>query len=332
VRRCLPPALGGLGGLGLSAGFWLPMLSGTPVCARRSVVRRTLCLSAATSSTFTSFQPHLGLWRQRARPGRPDQLSDRRGGAGHFAAAGRPAHPGSRAATAALGDGLFCAGGAVATLLCDQQVAAPLWETAAAGRAAADRRSFPGVGWCSRRSARACWRACRRAPGFRTTVIGPCRCRCWLAAVVILAAIPICRCEISEPAEGPVSLAGTNALSAILRRDDRQHGLGQGDSHLESDGRLLHQPGSGRRAASQAGRHQARLQRFDYETFGAGSVAHSTVSEEVYYDNRSDAPQTLIFNHFYYPGWNAYLLDGRARRARDSKWRSHRKRRARWGA
>jgi hypothetical protein len=49
---------------------------------------------------------------------------------------------------------------------------------------------------------------------------------------------------------------------------------------------------------------------FDYETFGASSVAHSTISEEVFYANRRSSPQTLVFNHFYYPGWNAYLLDG----------------------
>ncbi len=49
---------------------------------------------------------------------------------------------------------------------------------------------------------------------------------------------------------------------------------------------------------------------FDYKTFGAKSVAHSTVSEEVYFFNGLDQPQSLVFNHFYYPGWNAYLLDG----------------------
>jgi hypothetical protein len=49
---------------------------------------------------------------------------------------------------------------------------------------------------------------------------------------------------------------------------------------------------------------------FDYETFGAESVAHNTVSEEIYYDNSRATPQTIVFNHFYYPGWNAYLLDG----------------------
>jgi hypothetical protein len=50
---------------------------------------------------------------------------------------------------------------------------------------------------------------------------------------------------------------------------------------------------------------------FDYETFAAESVAHNTVSEELFYANQTAAPQSLVFNHFYYPGWHAYLLDGR---------------------
>jgi hypothetical protein len=50
---------------------------------------------------------------------------------------------------------------------------------------------------------------------------------------------------------------------------------------------------------------------FDYSTFAAESVAHSTVMEEVQYFNETEEDQTLVFNQFYYPGWNAYLLDGK---------------------
>ena len=41
---------------------------------------------------------------------------------------------------------------------------------------------------------------------------------------------------------------------------------------------------------------------FDYKTFGAESVAHSTVSEEILYANKTDAPKAVVFNQFYYPG------------------------------
>lgn len=50
---------------------------------------------------------------------------------------------------------------------------------------------------------------------------------------------------------------------------------------------------------------------FDYNTFAAESVAHNTVMEEVQYFNETETDRTLVFNQFYYPGWNAYLLDGR---------------------
>jgi hypothetical protein len=49
---------------------------------------------------------------------------------------------------------------------------------------------------------------------------------------------------------------------------------------------------------------------FDYETFGAESVAHNSVSEQIYFANRTETPQTLVYNQFYYPGWRAFLLDG----------------------
>ena len=48
---------------------------------------------------------------------------------------------------------------------------------------------------------------------------------------------------------------------------------------------------------------------FDYKTFAAESVTHNTIMEEVYFDNRTGEDQSLVFNHFYYPGWSAYLLD-----------------------
>jgi len=57
----------------------------------------------------------------------------------------------------------------------------------------------------------------------------------------------------------------------------------------------------------------------DYATLTLGSVAHNTWREEVYFCTdldpaaKSCAPrddQRIIFNHFYYPGWRAFLLDG----------------------
>ena len=50
---------------------------------------------------------------------------------------------------------------------------------------------------------------------------------------------------------------------------------------------------------------------FDYTTFAADSVANNTVMEEVYFFNETGEEQRLVFNQFYYPGWRAFLLDGR---------------------
>ena len=47
----------------------------------------------------------------------------------------------------------------------------------------------------------------------------------------------------------------------------------------------------------------------DYKTFALKSVAHNTVMEEVYFYNKRTQEQRIVFHQFYYPGWNAYLLD-----------------------
>ncbi len=59
----------------------------------------------------------------------------------------------------------------------------------------------------------------------------------------------------------------------------------------------------------------------DYAEVGIGSVRNSSVMEEIYFctapgkrpgecEPRTD--QAVTFNHFYYPGWRAYLLDGKS--------------------
>ena len=54
-----------------------------------------------------------------------------------------------------------------------------------------------------------------------------------------------------------------------------------------------------------------------YDQLIVGSVAHNTVMEKVYFCTDLDKEQKrcrprddqrIIFNHFYYPGWRAYLL------------------------
>jgi hypothetical protein len=130
-----------------------------------------------------------------------------------------------------------------------------------------------------------------------------------LAAVLILASYPYLRVEIREPAEGPVSLAG---LMRFQQSSDEMTGSTAWVKEIPTWSPMADYYISQDQAGGPVEPVETKLDYsiFDYETFGASSVAHSTISEEIYYFNGRQMAQTLIFNHFYYPGWNAYLLDG----------------------
>jgi hypothetical protein len=132
-----------------------------------------------------------------------------------------------------------------------------------------------------------------------------------LVAVVLLSSYPLLRVEIREPAEGPVSLA---ALMRFQQSSDEMTGStywtkeiptwsGMADSYItmERNGEAIVPVAS----------------LVDYETldynkntgFVVDSIHKTTVMEEVWY--WSPLPgRSIVYNHFYYPGWRAYLLDG----------------------
>lgn len=130
-----------------------------------------------------------------------------------------------------------------------------------------------------------------------------------LCAVVILASYPYLRVQISEPAEGPVSLA---ALMRFQQSSDEMTGSTAWVTKVPTWSPMadyyVQQEAAG--APDEPVSTLLDYSVFDYETFAADSVAHNSVSEEVYYSNRTEAPRTLIYNQFYYPGWRAFLLDG----------------------
>ena len=130
-----------------------------------------------------------------------------------------------------------------------------------------------------------------------------------LATVLILASYPYLRVEIREPAEGPVSLAG---LMRFQQSSDEMTGSTAWVKEIPTWSPMADYYISQDQAGGPVKPVDTKLDYsiFDYETFGASSVAHSTISEEIFYYNGRQAPATIIFNHFYYPGWNAYLLDG----------------------
>lgn len=130
-----------------------------------------------------------------------------------------------------------------------------------------------------------------------------------VAAAVVLASYPYLRVQISEPAEGPVSLA---ALMRFQQSSDEMTGSTAWVKEIPTWSPMADYYVSQEKAGGPVIPVTTLLDYtvFDYETFGAGTVAHTTVSEEVYYENRRDTDQTLIFNQFYYPGWRVWLLDG----------------------
>ena len=128
--------------------------------------------------------------------------------------------------------------------------------------------------------------------------------------VLILAAYPYLQVEIREPAEGPVSLA---SLMRFQQSSDEMTGSTAWVKQIPTWSPMadyyLSQEAAGKTVEPINTKLDYSI--FDYETFSASSVAHDTVSEEIYYFNGKTTPQTIIFNQFYYPGWNAYLLDSK---------------------
>lgn len=131
-----------------------------------------------------------------------------------------------------------------------------------------------------------------------------------LSATIILASYSYLRVEITEPAEGPVSLA---ALMRFQQSSDEMTGSTAWVKEIPRWSPMADYYISEEREGKPIDPINTKLDYsvFDYKTFGAQSIKNNSVMEEVYYDNRSDADRSLVFNQFYYPGWRAWLLDGK---------------------
>jgi hypothetical protein len=306
LRRCVAPALGGLGGLGLSAAFWLPML------LERNDVRVDQWFGGRYDFRghfvylYQLFSPTWGFGV--SVPGPQDPISFQVGAAALVLAVTGVLLAWRHVSRFGWEIAFFVVGGLLATLPA-LQVAAPLWEA-------------PGLG-ALLQSAQFPWRwlvltalcvsilaglAAAHLPQPQDQALSlPLLA---LAAVVILSSYSYLQVQISEPAEGPVSLAG---LMRFQQSSDEMTGSTRwvkeipkwspmADYYISQD-----QQGLPVRPVDTKLDYSV----FDYENFAAESVAHNTISEEIYYANKTTEPQSVVFNHFYYPGWNAYLLDGR---------------------
>ncbi|RLT38468.1 MAG: hypothetical protein DWI57_11970 [Chloroflexi bacterium] len=140
-----------------------------------------------------------------------------------------------------------------------------------------------------------------------------------VTAVAILASYPLLQVQTVAPLEGSVGLA---ALMRFERDADEMTGstawvkeiptwspMAEYYINLDEAGQPVTPVTS-----------KVDYESLDYSKLAVGSVAHNSVMEEVYFcTDPGDRPgicgprhdQRIIFNHFYYPGWRAWLLDGK---------------------
>ena len=139
-----------------------------------------------------------------------------------------------------------------------------------------------------------------------------------VVAVTILASYPLLQIQTVPPAEGPVGLA---ALMRFERDADEMTGSTAWVKEIPTWSPMaeyyinLDEAGQPVSAVTSKVDYEA----LDYSKMAVGSVAHNSVMEEVYFcTDPGDRPgvcgprddQHIVFNHFYYPGWRAWLLDG----------------------
>jgi hypothetical protein len=137
-------------------------------------------------------------------------------------------------------------------------------------------------------------------------------------AVLILSSYPLLQVQIVPPAEGPVGLA---ALMRFERDADEMTGSTAWVKEIPTWSPMaeyyinLDEAGQPVTPVTSKVDYEA----LDYSVLAVGSVANSTVMEQLYFcTDPGDRPgecrprddQRIVFNHFYYPGWRAWLLDG----------------------
>ena len=139
----MAPALGGLAGLGLSAVFWLPAFLSANTCASTKWFDGRYAY-LGHFVYWQQFSARMGLWRQRARTRRPDQLPD---GAAIVAFAVLGVLMVWRTASPLRWRSPF-RGRRVEARPLSPARAAPLWEVPIVGGLLRTAQ-FPGAGWSS---------------------------------------------------------------------------------------------------------------------------------------------------------------------------------------
>jgi hypothetical protein len=134
-----------------------------------------------------------------------------------------------------------------------------------------------------------------------------------LISVLLLSSYPYLRVEIREPVEGPVGLA---ALMRFQQSSDEMTGSTAWVKEIPTWSPMAdiyisqEQAGEPVQPVNTKVDYSNQSWPIDYKTFGVQSLAHNSVMEKLYFGNKRPDEQRIVFNHFYYPGWRAYLLDG----------------------
>lgn len=132
-----------------------------------------------------------------------------------------------------------------------------------------------------------------------------------IIAAILVISYPMLQVRITEPAEGPIGLASLmrfqqsademTGSTRWVKEIPRWSPMAEHYTTLAAMGEPV-EPVSTKVDYTNA----TNLKR---DGVALGSVAHTVTMEEVYFITKDDTHQ-ITFNHFYYPGWNAYLLDG----------------------
>jgi hypothetical protein len=309
LHTAVAPLLGGLAGLGLSALFWLPAFT------ERQYVRVDQWFGGRYDFRgnfvyfYQLFSPQWGFGVSQSGP--DDTFGFQLGVVPVvFACLGL-------LLARRLGwqiqweSGLLVVGVGVSTLL-TLQLAAPLWELPLLG-SILQAAQFPWRWFSITVLCLSPLAGLLAHPAFlhsKTQLTLP---LVALAGVIVLSSYPYLRVEIREPAEGPVSLAG---LMRFQQSSDEMTGSTAWVAEIPQWSPMadyyINQAAAGQPVLPVTTKvdYGNPTWPIDYKTFGVQSLRHNTIMEEVYFGNTRTTEQRIVFNHFYYPGWKAYLLDG----------------------
>jgi len=308
VRRILLPVAGGVAGLGLSAVFWMPMV------LERQYVRVDQWFDGRYDFHghfvywFQLFSPQWGFGVSQAGP--DDPIGFQIGLVPLLLAAMGIYLVWRQAGRLRWEIGVLLAAGVGATLLA-MTWAAPFWDLPVIG-GVLGAAQFP---WRWLSITALALSALAGLPLWGMVDDGRSGLSLSLAAlvaVVILGSYPLLRVEISEPAEGPIGLP---ALMRFQQSSDEMTGSTAWVKEIPTWSPMadeyLTKERLGEPVTPVASMVDYTTLNYNQETgFVVNSEARTTVMEEIWY--WSPLPgRRIIYNQFYYPGWHAYLLDGK---------------------